>query len=190
MPVIEIHVMEGYGDDARSRLCTALTDAVLTVVPATPEAITVLVNEVVPSGYMRGGKARPPAPARQEPAALVKAFLGAMERRDLEAARSFLADGFTMQFPASPPMHTLDELIAWAAPRYRAIRKTYVGFDTAVASGRVVVYARGTLSGEWLDGSLFDGIRFIDRFELEGDKLIGQEVWNDLAETLRQGMTQ
>ncbi len=38
------------------------------------------------------------------------------------------------------------------------------------------------LAGEWPDGTPFDGIRFIDRFELADGKLARQEVWNDLAE--------
>jgi hypothetical protein len=45
-----------------------------------------------------------------------------------------------------------------------------------------VVYIKGTLSGEWPDGTPFEGIRFIDRFEIKGGKLISQEVWNDIAE--------
>ncbi|MGB1034547.1 MAG: 4-oxalocrotonate tautomerase, partial [Primorskyibacter sp.] len=45
------------------------------------------------------------------------------------------------------------------------------------------VYCRGTLSGEWPDGTAFDAIRFIDRFEIVGDKITKQDVWNDIAET-------
>ena len=45
-----------------------------------------------------------------------------------------------------------------------------------------MVYARGTLNGAWLDGSPFNGIRFIDRFEVRAGKITRQEVWNDLAE--------
>ena len=35
---------------------------------------------------------------------------------------------------------------------------------------------------EWLDGSEFKNIRFIDRFEVVKGKLQRQDVWNDLAE--------
>ena len=63
MPVIELHVMEGYSDAEKSRLCEALTDAVRIVVPAPPEAVTVMIHELHPAGYMRGRQHRTPAAA-------------------------------------------------------------------------------------------------------------------------------
>ena len=45
-----------------------------------------------------------------------------------------------------------------------------------------MVYCHGTLQGRWLDGSAFSGIRFIDRFLVQGGLLARQDVWNDLAE--------
>ncbi len=45
-----------------------------------------------------------------------------------------------------------------------------------------MVYCTGTLEGQWLDGSAFAGIRFIDRFEVEAGRIVRQDVWNDLAE--------
>jgi len=119
-----------------------------------------------------------------DPVQLVRSFLAAMEARDIALAQSFLADGFEMTFPGTAPMHKLQELIAWSAPRYKFVTKTYDGFD-AMPSERnaAIVYCRGTLSGEWPDGTAFEGIRFIDRFEVVADKLIKQEVWNDIAET-------
>ncbi len=47
-----------------------------------------------------------------------------------------------------------------------------------------MVYCSGTLRGVWLDGSNFEGVRFIDRFEIADGKIRRQDVWNDLAETL------
>jgi len=118
------------------------------------------------------------------PRETVRAYLDAMEKRDIDTAQSFLADGFTMRFPGTPPMTALSELIAWAAPRYRFVSKTYDGYDTVGGEdGTAIVYCRGTLSGEWPDGTAFSGIRFIDRFELSGAKITRQDVWNDLAET-------
>ncbi|MDO7593790.1 MAG: hypothetical protein MUQ90_00250, partial [Burkholderiaceae bacterium] len=49
-----------------------------------------------------------------------------------------------------------------------------------------VVYARGTLSGNWLDGEPFSGIRFIDRFEVVDGLLVRQDVWNDIGESLQK----
>ena len=79
-------------------------------------------------------------------------------------------------------MHRLEELVDWSKPRYRFVRKSYDGFDTCAGSDCAVVYCRGTLSGEWVDGTAFAGIRFIDRFELRDGRIVKQDVWNDIAE--------
>jgi len=123
------------------------------------------------------------AAAGPDPSGLVRDFLAAMEARDLDRARAFLAKGFVMRFPAAPPMHDLAELVAWSKPRYRAVRKTCDGFDVVAREGSMIVYVFGTLQGEWLDGTAFTGIRFIDRFEIVAGRLTRQDVWNDMAET-------
>ena len=43
-------------------------------------------------------------------------------------------------------------------------------------------YVLGTLFGEWLDGTAFEGIRFIDRFQLSEGLIVRQDVWNDMGE--------
>ncbi len=124
------------------------------------------------------------APTQTDAGALVRGFLAAMEARDLDRAQSMLGAGFVMRFPGTEPMHSLEELIAWAKPRYRFVKKTYAGFDVMQGPGaETLVYCRGTLSGEWPDGTAFDGIRFIDRFEVEDGRIVRQDVWNDIAET-------
>lgn len=184
MPIVEIHLIKGYGDTEKSRLCTALTQAARLVVPAPPEAITVMVHELPSGHYMRGNAHRQPAPAKPDPVELVRGYLAAMEARDLPKAAGVLAEGFSMTFPGTAPMTSLEDLIAWAAPRYRFVTKSYEGFDTLQSpQDAAVVYCRGTLAGEWPDGTAFHGIRFIDRFEVVGDKLTRQDVWNDIAET-------
>nr|WP_235971209.1 nuclear transport factor 2 family protein [Palleronia pontilimi] len=126
-----------------------------------------------------GAKTRAAPP---DPVAVVKDYLRAMEARDLDAARAHLAPGFTMTFPGAAPMTNLDELIAWSRPRYAHVAKTIDGTDLCAARGTSVVFVRGTLHGAWPDGTPFDGIRFIDRFELEGGRITRQDVWNDIAE--------
>ncbi|MFC3612302.1 nuclear transport factor 2 family protein [Lutimaribacter marinistellae] len=182
MPVIELHLLDGYDDKAKTRLGEALTDAVRLVVPADPDAVTVMIHERSPSQYMRGRQRREGAPALPDPARIVRAYLDAMEARDLDSARAHLASGFTMTFPGSGPMTTLEELIEWSRPRYQKIGKTYDAFETCPTPGPAVVYSRGTLHGIWPDGTPFEGIRFIDRFELENGKITRQDVWNDIAE--------
>lgn len=182
MPILELHVLEGYDEDAKRRLAEGLTDAVRVVVPADPDAVTVMIHERTASQYMRGRQSRQGAPALPDPCDLVRRFLSAMEARDLPAARACLGPGFTMEFPGSGAMTTLEALIDWAAPRYRFVKKTYAGVDLAPSPGPAVVYARGTLSGEWPDGTAFEGIRFIDRFEITSGLITRQDVWNDIAE--------
>ena len=120
-------------------------------------------------------------PAETNPAEIVRRYLDAMEDRQLETAQALLAPGFTMTFPGTPPMSTLQELIDWAAPRYRFVKKTYAGVDVAPGPP-TIVYCRGTLRGEWPDGTAFEGIRFIDRFEVAASRITRQDVWNDIAE--------
>lgn len=115
----------------------------------------------------------------------VRAFLGAMEDRDLARARPFLTQGFTMTFPGGVCFTQLEDLVAWSKPRYRFVNKRYSRFEQGLASdgsGRQSVTCFGTLGGEWPDGTAFDGIRFCDWFLLGADgKLLAQEVWNDMA---------
>jgi 4-oxalocrotonate tautomerase family enzyme len=182
MPSVAVTMIEGYSDEAKERLCSALTAAIRLVVPAQPDAIIIALHEVPAANYMRGGKQRQPAPALPDATQLVRQFLGHMEARDLASAKALLADTFTMTFPGGVAMNTLEDLIDWAKPRYSFVRKTYERFDTASGDEGPTVYCYGTLSGEWLDGTAFEGIRFIDRFETADGKLTRQDVWNDMGE--------
>lgn len=183
MPIVELHVLEGYNSVEKQRLSEVLTDAVRFVVPAAPELVTVMIHDMPSDNYYRGGTQRSPAAARPDPAQIVKDYLTAMEARELEAARAMLCDDFAMTFPGTGPMRTLEELIEWSKPRYKFVTKTYDGFDAMQGAGdAAIVYCRGTLQGEYHDGSTFGGIRFIDRFEITGDKITKQDVWNDMAE--------
>lgn len=114
------------------------------------------------------------------PEKTVRAYLDAMERRDLAAAKSFLAPGFFMVFPGNKRFDALEQLVESAKGRYRSARKTYERYETAGDA----VYCYGTLHGELLDGSPYSGIRFIDRFTVRGGRLVDQNVWNDMAEVL------
>lgn len=116
---------------------------------------------------------------------IVKGFLETMEARDLVRAKAMLAPGFAMTFPGDARFESLEELVAWARPRYRWVKKRYDRFDevpAAAPGGESVVYCFGTLYGEWPDGDAFENIRFIDRFTIRDGKLADQRVWNDIAE--------
>lgn len=113
---------------------------------------------------------------------IVKAYLDAMERRDIAGANSFLAPGFAMTFPGGRRFTALQEVVDWARPRYRWVKKRYERFDAAPFEGGTAVYCFGALYGEWPDGAAFDHIRFIDRFTVRDGLLADQMVWNDLGE--------
>jgi hypothetical protein len=59
---------------------------------------------------------------------LCRDYLRAMEARDIERARAML-------FPGSAHFATLEELIAWAKPRYRWCKKRFERFDECPAAG-------------------------------------------------------
>ena len=111
---------------------------------------------------------------------IVRRYLDAMERRDLDAARSLLAPGFHMTFPGDQRFTTLEQLVERSKGRYRSAKKRYERFDAVEDK----VYCFGTLFGELLDGTPYSGIRFIDRFTVRDGKLVDQKVWNDMAEVL------
>lgn len=121
----------------------------------------------------------------RSPSQTVGAYLAAVEARDLDLAREFLAQGFQMTFPGDAVFSTIEELVAWGKDRYRFVTKTYERFDEVESSDGVIVYCYGTLAGEYPDGTPFNEVRFIDRFVVADGKLCDQKVWNDLGEHSR-----
>lgn len=117
----------------------------------------------------------------------VRAYLAAMEAREIDKARGYLAPGFFMIFPGNHRFTELEELIAWAKPRYQWVAKRYERYDEAPGDEDTAVYCYGTLYGEWPDGTPFEGIRFIDRFTVRNGKIVDQRVWNDMAEVVYGG---
>ncbi len=181
MPVISVTLLPGYPQDAQQRLVQRLAHTARSVIDASDAGTTVFVQEV--STYRRDGHVfTGGGPVLPEASQLVAQFLDCMAARNLEAAQAFLALDFQMVFPGGDTMTQLAELLTWAAPRYRRVAKTDMSFDESWQGDKTVVYCRGMLSGEWLDGSAFKDIRFIDRFEVVKGKLHRQDVWNDLPE--------
>jgi len=119
-----------------------------------------------------------------EAADLVERFLKAMENRDLTAAGTMIAKDAKIIFPGGVEFKSPQDMVTAARGRYQWIKKEFEQIDTAVlARGRVVVYAMGTLFGLNNFGIEFAGVRYIDRFVVEGGLIVSQEVWNDLAES-------
>jgi phenylpyruvate tautomerase PptA (4-oxalocrotonate tautomerase family) len=182
MPIIQVTLLEGYADEVKARLCKALSAAARSVIPAPPEATTVAIAEVSRAGFLRGEGPPTPAPAAPDPEAVVRAFLAALEARDLPAARALMAEGAPMTFPGGAVFETLEALVNWARPRYRFVKKRIDRIESLPADGGAVVWCFGTLNGEWPDGAPFEGIRFVDRFEIAAGLIRRQDVWNDMGE--------
>lgn len=186
MPVIRVTLIEGYDEGVRDRLLEGYSAVTRTVLEAVPDGITAVIEEVKASNYRRGNQGKSPKAPPPAPEQIVRDFLTAMERRDLGAATAYLAEGFTMTFPGNATFSRLEDLIAWAKPRYRKIAKAYERFDTVPGMETAAVYCSGTLHGEWPDGQPFGGIRFIDRFTVQGGRLLDQAVWNDLDAAIKK----
>jgi ketosteroid isomerase-like protein/phenylpyruvate tautomerase PptA (4-oxalocrotonate tautomerase family) len=185
MPVISITLLPGYSAEAEERLVGRVALAARSVIAAAAAGTTVFVNYA--HTYQRDGRVfSRGGPECANASELVRHFLALMQARELPAASALLAPDFVMHFPGHTAMHTLGELVNWAKGRYNSVAKDYERFDESWGDGVTVVYCSGTLRGVWLDGSSFEGVRFIDRFEIADGKIRRQDVWNDLADTLAQ----
>lgn len=181
MPVINVTLMKGYPDAVLSRLCTRLTDAAMAAISAPADGVTVFINEVAPAGYMRGRAPRAPGPAPRAASESCLDMLDAIGARDIDRAHSLISDDFRMIFPPGAEFTAFEPLFKWSATRYKSARKTIERVDEAPLGESVAVYVSGMLNGEWVNGTAYEGIRFIDRFEVRNEKIVLQEVWNDLA---------
>ena len=115
-------------------------------------------------------------------ARIVRTYLRLVEARDLDAASEFLADDVSIVFPGGRTFESLTDQVASSAGRFRSVKKTLDHLDVVSDGAETTVYVYGTLAGQALDGSSFDGVRFIDRFALNDGLIVSQMVWNDLAE--------
>lgn len=122
----------------------------------------------------------------RDPAKLVEAYLRTIMIPDPEGARRFVDPALEIVFTGARPMRDPTECTAFNASRYRSVRKRFE--HTHVVAGgtarETVVYNTGTLYGEWLDGTPFEGNRYVDRYTVRDGRIVRMEVWNDSAELL------
>lgn len=181
MPVTQITLLPGYDATTQARLVDHVSCAVRSVIAATEAGTTTFVQEV--STYRRDGRVFQHGHAALPCASdCVRDFLLAMQARQLDQAQRFLHPDFEMVFPGGQRFTQLADLVAWSKTRYQRLTKHIEGFDESWQGDTTVVYAHGTLEGLWPDGRAFEGIRFVDRFEVRAGLLMRQAVWNDLAE--------
>ncbi|MNL34386.1 hypothetical protein D3C87_1563570 [compost metagenome] len=109
-----------------------------------------------------------------------------MHRADAEAARRTLAPAYELVFPGPASFTNVGAIFEWFAKRYSVARYSYGAMDAIELPHRVIVYATGSVDGTLLDGTRFEGVRYIDRFDIVNDKITRKEVWSDMADFLRR----
>jgi hypothetical protein len=105
---------------------------------------------------------------------------------DPEGAARFVAPGVRIVFTGGREMSHPAECTAFNAGRYKWVKKRIERTDVVEGGTdeETVVYSRGTLYGEWPDGTPFEGNRYVDRFVLKHGLMVQMDVWNDSAEWL------
>jgi hypothetical protein len=119
-------------------------------------------------------------------AKIVEEYLRLLMIPDPAAARKYCAAELEILFTGNRRMREPAECAAFNAGRYKWVKKKFG--PTHVAEGgseaQTTVYQTGTLYGEWLDGTPFEGNRYVDRYVVRHGKIVKMEVWNDSAEWL------
>lgn len=125
-------------------------------------------------------------PEVQDPAAIVDTYLTILMKPDPEGARRFVAPDLAIRFTGGRAMRDPAECAAFNASRYKWVRKRFEATEVVAGAteSHAIVYNRGTLYGEWLDGTPFEGNRYVDRYVIRDGLIVQMDVWNDSAEWL------
>ena len=117
---------------------------------------------------------------------IVDEYLRIVMIPDPVEARKFTSPNLEIIFTGARRMSSPADTTAFNAKRYLWVKKRIERTET-VAGGtpaETVVYSLGTLYGAWLDGTLFEGNRYVDRYVVSHGLITRQDVWNDSAERL------
>lgn len=119
-----------------------------------------------------------------DPGALVDAYLITLMKPDPEGARRYVSPDLRIRFTGGRAMRDPSECTAFNKARYAWVKKRFESTDVVVGAtdAHAVVYNRGTLYGEWLDGTPFEGNRYVDRYVVNNGLITEMDVWNDSAE--------
>ena len=125
---------------------------------------------------------------------IVEEFLRIIMIPDPVSARAFVSPQLRIRFTGAREMKDPTECSAFNASRYKWVKKKFEQTDV-VAGGsddEAIVYNIGTMYGEWLDGTPFEGNRYVDRYVVKHGLIVQMDVWNDSAERmlLRAGLCQ
>lgn len=124
--------------------------------------------------------------ARSERAAaidLVRQWFDAVNQGEPAVAIGLMSSPTAITVSGGHRFTRLEDFMVFATKRYARVRKQVEAFEACEAAGGVAVYARGRMSGSWLDGTAFEGVRWCDRFLVEQALIVDLQTWSDLAET-------
>lgn len=118
---------------------------------------------------------------RKQPHTVVEEFFDRMAddtRRDtidelFDVTATIALPGATFEGVDAP-----EAFLEYLEPRYKSAEKD---FDRWIKSGSSVV-SIGTLHGVDNDGNPFDGVRYVDVYEVDEGKIVRLDIWNDLLE--------
>lgn len=113
---------------------------------------------------------------------LVKDFLAASMAPDPVLAATYMIPDVKITFTGRREMPDPQAITAFNGARYKWVKKQLGQFDWMDRGDHVVVYATGTLYGQWPDGREFAGNRYVDRYEVRDGKITHMDVLNDSAE--------
>ena len=97
-------------------------------------------------------------------AEVVEAYLTASMIPDPDAAAAYMKPGTIITFTGGREFDHPRGPTGFNAGRSRSVKKKMDRFDVCPGADETVVYSIGTLYGEWLDGTPFEGNRYVDRF--------------------------
>jgi len=113
---------------------------------------------------------------------VVKTFLEAMGRRDFAAMEAVMAPNFKMTVTGGSVFTHPRDFAAQSRGRQKSAVKTTDRYDEIPTATGVIVYSIGSMAGEWNNGTTYQGVRYIDRFEIVNGKIADMNVYSDMAE--------
>lgn len=113
---------------------------------------------------------------------VVKTFLDAMGKRDFAAMETVMAPNFKMTVTGGSVFSHPREFAAQSRGRQKSAIKTTDRYDEIPTATGAIVYSIGSMAGEWNNGTTYQGVRYIDRFEIVNGKIADMNVYSDMSE--------
>src|SRR3954467_4383345 len=97
-------------------------------------------------------------------AEIVEAQPGASMIPDPDAAAAYMKPGTVITFTGGREFDHPRGPTGFNAGGHRWVKKKRARFGVGPGPDETIVYSIGTLYGEWIDGTPFEGNRYVDRF--------------------------